>query len=171
MQDRLRLLGHTAAGACAVALLTLNLAAQSTPPAPPTAPAPEGRPIPDSAAPAYRPVPPTNPPPAQTVPPAAQLNWVPVPAPAEKSPSKDTEGSAYIPVDSWVYPAVMRLYSLGYVDSVFIGIRPWTRRSLLHILDHSADSVLKSRRDQRPFRHDRLTLEAMVDRVAQGPSR
>ena len=24
-----------------------------------------------------------------------------------------TQGSPYIPVDSWVYPAVLRLYSLG----------------------------------------------------------
>ena len=27
-----------------------------------------------------------------------------------------TLGSPYIPVDSWVYPAVLRLYSLGFVD-------------------------------------------------------
>ncbi|HVC46693.1 MAG TPA: capsule assembly Wzi family protein [Terracidiphilus sp.] len=35
--------------------------------------------------------------------------------------------SPYIPVDSWIYPAVMRLYSLGYIDSAYIGMRPWTR--------------------------------------------
>ena len=44
-------------------------------------------------------------------------------------------GSPYIPVDSWVYPAVLRLYSLGYVDSVYLGMRPWTRASLSHMLD------------------------------------
>ena len=27
--------------------------------------------------------------------------------------------SPYIPVDSWVYQAVFRLYGLGYVDDVF----------------------------------------------------
>ena len=32
-----------------------------------------------------------------------------------------TLGSPYIPVDSWVYPAVLRLYSLGYVDHVYLG--------------------------------------------------
>ena len=31
-----------------------------------------------------------------------------------------TLDSPYIPVDSWVYPAVLRLYSLGFVDNVFI---------------------------------------------------
>jgi hypothetical protein len=30
-------------------------------------------------------------------------------------------------VDSWVYPAVLRLYSVGYVDHVYLGMRPWTR--------------------------------------------
>ncbi len=39
-------------------------------------------------------------------------------------------GSPYIPVDSWVYPAVLRLYSLGFVDNVFAGMRPWTRASV-----------------------------------------
>jgi hypothetical protein len=46
-----------------------------------------------------------------------------------------TQGSPYIPVDSWVYPAVLRLYSLGYVDHVYLGMRPWTRASLGHILE------------------------------------
>ena len=33
-----------------------------------------------------------------------------------------TQGSPYIPVDSWVYPAVLRLYSMGYIDHVYLGI-------------------------------------------------
>src|ERR1017187_8666189 len=35
----------------------------------------------------------------------------------------------YVPVDSWVYPALDRLHGLGYLDTAFLGIRPWTRRS------------------------------------------
>jgi hypothetical protein len=46
-----------------------------------------------------------------------------------------TLGSPYIPVDSWVYPAMLRLYSLGYVDHVYLGMRPWTRASLSHMLE------------------------------------
>ena len=44
-------------------------------------------------------------------------------------------GSPYIPVDSWVYPAVLRLYSMGYIDHVYLGMRPWTRASLSHVLE------------------------------------
>ena len=46
-----------------------------------------------------------------------------------------TQGSPYIPVDSWVYPAVLRLYSLGYVDHIYLGMRPWTRASLSNMLE------------------------------------
>ncbi|MGD0480660.1 MAG: capsule assembly Wzi family protein [Terracidiphilus sp.] len=51
-------------------------------------------------------------------------------------------GSPYIPVDSWVYPAMLRLYSLGYVDTVYIGLRPWTRASVMHMLEN-ADNLIE----------------------------
>jgi hypothetical protein len=53
-------------------------------------------------------------------------------------------GSPYIPVDSWVYPAMLRLYSLGYVDPVFLGLRPWTRASLMHMLEQAGDLIENS---------------------------
>ena len=49
--------------------------------------------------------------------------------------------SPYIPVDSWVYPATLRLYSLGFVDTVFLGLRPWTRSSLDHILEEAGARI------------------------------
>lgn len=52
-----------------------------------------------------------------------------------------TLGSPYIPVDSWVYPAMMRLYSLGYVDTLYLGLRPWTRASIMHMLEESGDEI------------------------------
>ncbi len=53
----------------------------------------------------------------------------------------DALGSTYIPVDSIVYPLALRLYSLGYLNDAFIMMRPWTRRSLLHMLQGSADDI------------------------------
>ena len=55
-------------------------------------------------------------------------------------------GSPFIPVDSWVYPAVLRLYSLGYIDHVFLDMRPWTRASLEHMLEN-ADARIESAGD------------------------
>ena len=50
-------------------------------------------------------------------------------------------GSPYIPVDSWIYPAVLRLYSLGFLDHVFLGLRPWTRASLSHMLEDTGARI------------------------------
>jgi hypothetical protein len=50
-------------------------------------------------------------------------------------------GSPYIPVDSWVYPAVLRLYSLGYMDNVFLGMRPWTRASVGHMIEEAGARI------------------------------
>ena len=50
-------------------------------------------------------------------------------------------GSAYVPVDSWIYSALDRLHALGYVDSAYLGMRPWTRLSIAHMLELSSDRI------------------------------
>ena len=55
--------------------------------------------------------------------------------------SASTIGSPYIPVDSWMYPAALRLYYLGYLPTAYLGVRPWTRASLAHMLTLSKDSL------------------------------
>jgi hypothetical protein len=65
------------------------------------------------------------------------------PAPPQKVEASQTAslcepavlGSPYVTVDSWIYPAVVRLYSLGFIDHVFLGMRPWTRASVAHMLE------------------------------------
>lgn len=56
----------------------------------------------------------------------------------------EAAGSTYIPVDSWIYPAMLRLYSLGYADTMFVSMRPWTRRAVLHMLQASEPDILDS---------------------------
>jgi hypothetical protein len=60
------------------------------------------------------------------------------PAPVCEPESLD---SPYIPVDSWVYPAVLRLYGLGYIDTVYLGMRPWTRASVERMLEQAAARI------------------------------
>jgi len=62
------------------------------------------------------------------------------PAPCESK----ALGSPYIPVDSFVYPAVLRLYSLGYVDTIYLNLRPWTRASLGHMLKQTGELLKDS---------------------------
>ncbi|HUA99865.1 MAG TPA: capsule assembly Wzi family protein [Terracidiphilus sp.] len=79
--------------------------------------------------------------PAQPGPSAQQSAAVPAPI-CEPS----ILGSPYIPVDSWIYPAVLRLYSLGFLDHVFLDMRPWTRASLGHMLE-DADAQIDNADD------------------------
>ena len=50
-------------------------------------------------------------------------------------------GSPFIPVDSWIYPATLRLFSLGYADSAYLGMRPWIRKSLANVLEETSDRI------------------------------
>ena len=86
-------------------------------------------------------------PPAGAVPRASTVDASSYPAtppylPVVEVPHHDNLGSAYIPVDSFVYPEALRLYSLGYLDTAFINMRPWTRRSLLHMLQLSSPAIM-----------------------------
>lgn len=50
-------------------------------------------------------------------------------------------GSPYISMDSWIYPAVQRLAALGYADTAFAGLRPWTRLSVANMLAETSDRI------------------------------
>ena len=86
-------------------------------------------------------------------------------------------GSPYIPVDSWIYPAVLRLYSMGFVDHVFIGMRPWTRKNVIEILsdveDRLADSSPRATTHQAQQIYDALKHELQPDMVnpCAGPAK
>ncbi|MGA2809776.1 MAG: capsule assembly Wzi family protein [Candidatus Acidiferrum sp.] len=52
-------------------------------------------------------------------------------------------GSAYVPLDSWIYPAFDRLAALGYVDGAFQGTKPWTREECARLLLDADQSLEK----------------------------
>ena len=52
---------------------------------------------------------------------------------------KPPRGSTYVPMDSWMYPALDRLQALGYINYAYTGLRPWTRASITHMLDQTAE--------------------------------
>ncbi len=65
-------------------------------------------------------------------------------APSPETPrSPKNMGSAFVPLDSWVYSAFDRLAALGYIHTAFAGLRPWTRLECLRLLDE-ADSNIES---------------------------
>jgi hypothetical protein len=50
-------------------------------------------------------------------------------------------GSPYVPLDSWMYPALDRLIGMGMIDSGFSGVRPWTRSECARLLAEASDRV------------------------------
>jgi hypothetical protein len=92
------------------------------------------------------------------------------------APSGDNiSGSVYISMDSWIYPAMERLYALGYIDTAFLGLRPWTRLSCLHMLERSQMKIFTApdspgNRDARQL-FDSLARELYNSRDALDPDR
>ncbi len=49
--------------------------------------------------------------------------------------------SPYVPLDSWIYPALQRLIALGYMQSNMLGMRPWTRMACARMLEEAGDKL------------------------------
>jgi hypothetical protein len=119
---------------------------QQPPPAPtpaePTPSRPAYSPQRQRSLPAAKPAPKPVAPPAQPTPETPYRAYMPY-APDLQEYDR-AAGSTYIPVDSWMYPELVRLYGLGYLDTMFLGMRPWTRRSVLHMLQGSQQEIITS---------------------------
>jgi Capsule assembly protein Wzi/PAP2 superfamily len=57
-------------------------------------------------------------------------------------------GSPYIPLDSWIYPAMERLAGLGLLNDEFLGMRPWTRSECARLVSDAADLVVDGDRGE-----------------------
>jgi hypothetical protein len=57
----------------------------------------------------------------------------------DKQRSPGNMASTYVPLDSWIYPAFERLAALGYVQTGFVGLRPWTRMECARQLTEAED--------------------------------
>ncbi len=59
---------------------------------------------------------------------------------SESGTSLGNQGSPYVPLDSWIYPALDRLAGMGLMDSGFAAMRPWTRRECIRLLNESEEN-------------------------------
>ena len=75
------------------------------------------------------------------------------------------QGSPYVPLDSWVYPAFDRLEALGLVNGAFMGMRPWTRTECARLLDQAEDSIDAGTAGTEAKKiYDRLQAEFRLER-------
>jgi Capsule assembly protein Wzi len=68
------------------------------------------------------------------------------PSAAAKPPEPPTYdprhmGSTYVPLDSWIYPALDRLAAIGYAERGFEGMRPWTRMDCAGMIDRAKEAL------------------------------
>lgn len=59
----------------------------------------------------------------------------------EKTRNPANMGSPYVPLDSWIYPALERLAALGYIKTAYLGIRPWTRLECARMLEETQQTI------------------------------
>jgi hypothetical protein len=50
-------------------------------------------------------------------------------------------GSPFVPLDSWVYPALNKLAGLGYVATSMAGMQPWTRIECAHLTEEAGEAL------------------------------
>ena len=59
----------------------------------------------------------------------------------ETAPNPDHLASTYVPLDSWINTAMYRLITRGYIDSAYMGMRPWTRLSCARMISQLDSEV------------------------------
>jgi len=71
--------------------------------------------------------------------------------------------SAYVPIDSWVYPAFDRLAAMGVIDSDIEGLRPWTRRECARLVEEVSSQVDESNPDEALQLYQALAHEFSIE--------
>jgi membrane-associated phospholipid phosphatase len=56
-------------------------------------------------------------------------------------PSPESAGTPYVPLNSWVYPAIERLSAMGLIHTEFLAMRPWTRLECANLTEEAAQSL------------------------------
>jgi hypothetical protein len=79
------------------------------------------------------------------------------------------QGSPYVPLDSWIYPAFDRLIGMGMIDSAFSGVRPWTRSECARLLTEASDRVDGGPADaQRAYQFLEVEFKDELDETSTG---
>ena len=56
-------------------------------------------------------------------------------------------GSPYVPLDSWVYSGIEKLSALGYIETAFLGLKPWTRIECARLIEQAEDVIFYDQGD------------------------
>lgn len=70
-------------------------------------------------------------------------SWDPFPSflRQTRASSSANMGSPYVPLDSWIYPALDRLIAQGFVRSAIVDMRPWTRFECARLVTEAGEQL------------------------------
>ncbi len=75
--------------------------------------------------------------------------------------------SVFVPVDSWIYPALHRLAGMGYIPDQFSSMAPWTRDECVRQVEE-ADAIIEQHvRSEDLFGADSVALKMITDLRAE----
>ena len=77
------------------------------------------------------------------------------PNPADMDP--DGRGSVYVPMDSWIYPALDRIAGFGFIPTQSAGMRPWTRQECLRQITEAEGIISSIMFDRNATRRDLIS--------------
>src|SRR5712692_4799063 len=72
--------------------------------------------------------------------------------------------SAFVPLDSWVYPAFERLAATGYATSALQGMKPWTRIECARLTEEVGDALLEASREDSQLEEPAARLHEELSR-------
>ena len=67
----------------------------------------------------------------------------------DRQPVVANMASTYVPIESWIYSALERLASAGYIQTAFVGLRPWTRMDCARLLAEAEELQMDSNADEQ----------------------
>ncbi|MGA2844493.1 MAG: capsule assembly Wzi family protein [Candidatus Acidiferrales bacterium] len=59
----------------------------------------------------------------------------------ENHRERQSMGSTFVPLDSWVYPVLEKLAALGYVTTSMAGMQPWTRMECARLTEEADENL------------------------------
>jgi membrane-associated phospholipid phosphatase len=77
----------------------------------------------------------------------------------DEDTSLENMGSSYVPLDSWVYPAIERLEAMGYIHTAFEGAKPWAGTECARLIAEASDELSAASAEGSP---ETLQVEALL---------
>ena len=71
--------------------------------------------------------------------------------------------SVFVPLDSWIYPALERLSDVGYVTTAMRGMKPWTRIECARLTEEAGEAITSAVSDGRDPYEEAVSIQKALE--------